>query len=45
MNVDDEFLNVEEIEIEKALEMVMNGEIKDSKTQIAVLKVARMLGI
>ncbi|MBE6607635.1 MAG: NUDIX hydrolase [Ruminococcaceae bacterium] len=42
---DDEFLNVEEIEIEKALEMVMNGEIKDSKTQIAVLKVARMLGI
>ncbi len=42
---DDEFLNVEEIEIEKALEMVMNGEIKDSKTQIAVLKAARMLGI
>ncbi|MBR3714452.1 MAG: NUDIX hydrolase [Clostridia bacterium] len=42
---DDEFLNVEEIEIEKALEMVMSGEIKDSKTQIAVLKVARILGI
>jgi ADP-ribose pyrophosphatase len=42
---EDEFLNVEEIEIEKALDMVMSGEIKDSKTQIAILKVARILGI
>ncbi len=34
----DEFLDVVKIPFEKALEMVMNGEIKDAKTQIAILK-------
>ncbi|MDD6807329.1 MAG: NUDIX hydrolase [Oscillospiraceae bacterium] len=37
---EDEFLNVIKIPFEKALEMVLNGEIKDGKTQIAVLKYA-----
>ncbi len=41
----DEFLSVEEIPVEKALEMVMSGEIKDSKTQVMILKIARILGI
>lgn len=36
---EDEFLNVIKIPLEKAVEMVLNGEIKDAKTQIAVLKV------
>lgn len=35
---DDEFLTVEPYPLDKLFEMVMNGEIKDSKTQIAVLK-------
>ncbi len=35
---DDEFLTVEPYPLEQLFEMVMNGEIKDSKTQIAVLK-------
>ena len=35
---EDEFLDVEKIPMEKAVEMVMNGEITDSKTQIGVLK-------
>lgn len=36
---EDEFLNVEKIPLEKAAEMVMNGEVPDAKTQAAVLKV------
>lgn len=36
---EDEFLNVIKIPLEKAVEIVLNGEIKDAKTQIAVLKV------
>lgn len=36
---DDEFLAVEKIPLEKAVEMVLSGEIKDAKTQTAVLKV------
>lgn len=39
---DDEFISLEEIPLERAVELVMSGEIKDSKTQIAVLKIARM---
>ena len=35
---DDEFLEVKKIPLEKAVEMIMNGEIKDAKTQAAVLK-------
>ena len=34
----DEFLNVEKIPLEKAVEMVLEEKIKDSKTQIAILK-------
>ena len=39
----DEFLTVERIHIDKLVDMVMNGEIPDAKTQIAVLKVKRIL--
>ena len=38
---DDEFLAPEKIPLEKAVEMVMNNEIRDGKTQTAVLKVAQ----
>ena len=38
-----EFLSVEEIELSKAVELVMNGEIADSKTVALVLKTARLL--
>lgn len=41
----DEFLDVEKIPLAKAVEMVMNNELPDSKTQIAILKAARILGI
>ncbi len=40
---DDEFLNVEKIPLEKAVELVMNNEIPDAKTQIAVLKTAAII--
>lgn len=35
---DDEFLNVERVPFDRALEMVINGDIRDGKTQIAILK-------
>ncbi|MBQ3566880.1 MAG: NUDIX hydrolase [Oscillospiraceae bacterium] len=35
---DDEFLDIVRIPLEKAYEMVLNGEITDAKTQIGVLK-------
>lgn len=35
---EDEFLAVEKIPLEKAVDMILKGEIKDSKTQVAVLK-------
>ena len=38
-----EFLNREVIHIDKAVEMVLNNEIKDSNTQTAVLKTAMLL--
>ena len=40
---DGEFLNVEKISLNKAVEMVLNNMIPDSKTQIAVLKTAALL--
>lgn len=40
---DDEFLEVKKIPISKAVEMVMNGELPDSKTQVGILKIARLL--
>ncbi len=39
---EDEFLDVLRIPLAKAVEMVMADELRDSKTQTAVLKVARM---
>ena len=39
-----EFLEAEKIPLEKAVEMVMSGEIPDSKTQVLVLKTARLVG-
>jgi ADP-ribose pyrophosphatase len=36
---EDEFLEVERIPLEKAVDMILSGEIKDAKTQAAVLKV------
>lgn len=38
-----EFLNVTKIPLSKAFEMVMNNELKDSKTQLAILKAAYKL--
>lgn len=40
---EDEFLNVKRMSFSKALEDVMNGEIKDSKTQVAILKAKILL--
>ncbi len=40
---DDEFLEVEKIPLEKAAEMIMNNEIDDAKTQIAILKTVMLL--
>lgn len=39
----DEFLNVEKIHIDRAVEMVLNNELPDSKTQVAVLKTAALM--
>jgi len=39
----DEFLEVEKIPLKTLVDMVMNGEIKDSKTQIAILKADKIL--
>lgn len=38
-----EFLEAEKIPLEQAVKMVMSGEIVDSKTQVAVLKIARLM--
>ena len=35
---EDEFLDIEKVPMDKAVQMVMNGEITDSKTQIGILK-------
>lgn len=42
---EDEFLDVEKIPLGDAIQMVMDNRIPDSKTQIAILKAAKMLGI
>lgn len=39
---DDEFLSAERVPFAKAVEMVMSGEIRDGKTQAAVLKMYYM---
>lgn len=38
-----EFLEAEKIPLKKAVEMVMSGEIMDSKTQVLVLKAAHLV--
>ncbi len=44
INLDeDEFLNVKRIPLNKAVEMVINNQIPDAKTQIAVLKTALLI--
>lgn len=39
----DEFLEVERIPLDKAVEMVLNNEIADAKTQVALLKAKLLL--
>lgn len=41
---DDEFIEVETVPLQTLVDQVMNGEITDGKTQICVLKAARILG-
>ena len=41
---EDEFLEAFTVPFDKAVEMVMNGEIEDAKTQLALLKAVRLLG-
>lgn len=40
---EDEFINVSEMKLEDAIEKVMSGEIKDSKTQTILLKAEKYL--
>ncbi len=40
---EDEFLECERIPLDRAVEMVLNNEITDAKTQVAILKVAALL--
>ena len=42
---EDEFLNFEAVPLATLVEDVMSGRITDGKTQVAVLKAARMLGL
>lgn len=42
---EDEFLNAEFIPLEKAVELVLSGEITDSKSQVLILKCAIERGI
>ena len=42
---DDEFLDVKSVPVKELLDMVMTGEITDGKTQVAILKVANILGV
>lgn len=40
---EDEFLDVKSVPVDVLVEMIMKGEITDGKTQVAVLKVAKLL--
>lgn len=42
---EDEFLDVYEVPLSELVEQVMSGEIFDGKTQVAILKAARRLGM
>ena len=39
----DEFLSIEKIPLDKAVDLILSGEIKDAKTQAAVLKLKILL--
>lgn len=39
---EDEFLEAEKFPLQQVIDMIMTGEIKDAKTQAAVLKIAEM---
>ncbi|MBQ7907089.1 MAG: NUDIX hydrolase [Clostridia bacterium] len=41
---EDEFVEVTKIPLDTLVTMIMNGEIKDAKTQIAILKADKILG-
>ena len=41
----DEFLNIETVPLAQLVREVMDGEIVDIKTQAAILKTARLLGV
>ena len=41
---EDEFLNFEAVPLETLVEQIMDGTITDGKTQVAILKAARLLG-
>ena len=41
---EDEFVVCEKIPVKKALDMVMNNEIPDAKTQVIIMKAARLYG-
>lgn len=41
---EDEFINTVKIPLKKAVQMVLDNEIKDGKTQAAVLKLAAIIG-
>ncbi len=40
---EDEFLDIEKIPLGKAVEMIMNNELADAKTQIAILKTKMLI--
>ena len=42
---EDEFLDVYTVPLQELVRDVMDGRISDAKTQVAVLKAARMLGL
>ncbi len=42
---EDEFLDVEKMPLSDAIDLVMSGKIRDGKTQIAILKAGRILGV
>ena len=42
---EDEFLSVERIPLRELVDMVMAGNIRDGKTQIAILKAAKIKNI
>ena len=42
---EDEFLELERVPLDKLVDMVMAGEIRDSKTQVAILKAEKILSL